>query len=350
MLRSPLPEKWLAPVASTQPPTQSHTHLPQPADPTYPTYFVWRQLPTKPQMPKHTHIQIYRHIYIQTHSHRSVSETHMYNLCVSGISVTQDRTVDMRSFRVKKDQTCVYQGSYKSVNTNVKFRLAIWLHWEKDQGFNSVTWKFCNVVRGLPKEHLMLTLSLILIMRNSRQLPSTLLMFSKELKNSFETEPLASMSLLFHKCLITQINVKILPFSNILWIYPVVWPILVFRYTCKALLKTHLACWALHSGILLWLWSFTIKKIDAFESQSLQTFIRFSLSEHCFGKINALLTALTNSDLWRPCALDFSQTEMGGMKIRVTRSETLMSEETLCSKNSSSFFFLCDIAIVLALV
>lgn len=194
----------------------------------------------------------------------------------------------------------------------------------------------------LPKEHLMFTLSLILIMRNSRQTPFTFLMFSKEPKNSFKTEPLTSMPLHFHKCLIPQLNVKILPFSNILWIDPMVWPILVFRYSCKELLRTRLACWAFALRDLTLAVVIYNKKIDVFRPQSLQTFIRLSLLKHSFGEINALLTALTKSDLWCPCSLDISQTETWGLKIQVTRSEKLMSEETLYSKNSSFFknFFL----------
>lgn len=172
-------------------------------------------------------------------------------------------------------------------------------------------------------------------------------MFSKEPKNTFKTETLTSMPLHFHKCLIPQ--VKILPF--ILWIYPVVWPILVFRYSCKELLRTHLACWAFALRDLTLAMVIYNKKIDVFKPWTLQTFIRLPFSEHSFGEINALLTALTKLDLWCPCSLHISQTEIWDLKIQVTRSETLMSEETLYSKNSPSLFlFSCYIAIILALV
>lgn len=140
----------------------------------------------------------------------------------------------------------------------------------------------------------MLTLSLTQITRNSRQLPFTFLMFSKELKNPFTTEPLTPMPMHFHKSFIPQVSVKSLPLSNVLRIYPVVWPILVSRYSCKELLRTHLACWA----FALWHLILAIynKKIeDVFKPRSLQTFISLSHSEHSFGEINALLTTLTKS-------------------------------------------------------
>lgn len=91
----------------------------------------------------HTHKYIYKLFQVGV-SLKNICTTYMW---VTLLLCTKEQWVCTALVR-KKGQTCVYQGSYKSVNINVKFGLAIWPHQEKDQGFKSVARKFCNMVRG----------------------------------------------------------------------------------------------------------------------------------------------------------------------------------------------------------